>query len=241
VIDISLYQKQYSGKVYRIVESQEKVATMQLVDTLDEQSLLEDLIEETKPPVSNNGRHYLIQTPFRYPPLKYGSRFGTRHEKSIFYAGETLDAALSESAFYSFYFQSRMTKSFEEPIINHKTSFSVTLKSCVHIDLTKIKEDSIQGKISHKKDYQFTQSLGKVMREQKVESFSYFSARCPEKVNIGVFDIEAISDGPNDYLQWTLKQSESSVLFLCEQAPKLNASFNIDLFLVDGRLPHPSN
>jgi hypothetical protein len=39
-----------AGLLYRLVESQEQVATMQLVDSLEAQSLLEELLEAAKPP-----------------------------------------------------------------------------------------------------------------------------------------------------------------------------------------------
>ena len=39
------------GRLVRLVESQEQVATLQLVDTLEEQALLEELLESSKPPV----------------------------------------------------------------------------------------------------------------------------------------------------------------------------------------------
>lgn len=75
-----------SGTLYRLVESQEQIATRQLVDTLEEQALLEEMLETVKP--SYPGRldhlHYLLKTPFRYPPLKWGSRFGRTFEPSIF-------------------------------------------------------------------------------------------------------------------------------------------------------------
>ena len=70
----------YKTSVYRIVETQEYAATMNLVDDLEEQELLEQLLDEVKPPYKKGTQklHYLISTPFRYPPLKYGSRFGDR-------------------------------------------------------------------------------------------------------------------------------------------------------------------
>lgn len=57
-----------------MVESQEQVATLQLVDTLEEQALLEELLESSKPPVPADAEplHYLLKTPFRYPPLRWG-------------------------------------------------------------------------------------------------------------------------------------------------------------------------
>ena len=87
------------GTVYRLVESQEQVATNSLVRTLAEQALLEDLIESSKPalPAPAAGLHYLLATPFRYPPLPYGSRFGSRFEPSLFYGARSASTALAES------------------------------------------------------------------------------------------------------------------------------------------------
>ena len=60
------------------MESQHRVSTMKLVDTLDEQELLEILVDGTKPQVPPDCRHlhYLLFTPFRYgAPYPAGSRF----------------------------------------------------------------------------------------------------------------------------------------------------------------------
>ena len=76
------------------------------VDTLEEQALLEELLDQAKPPYPEgcDRLHYLLKTPFRYPPLLWGSRFGRRHEPSIFYGGSSLDTTLAESAYYRYVF-----------------------------------------------------------------------------------------------------------------------------------------
>lgn len=70
-----------TGEILRLVESQEQVATNQLVSTLAEQDLLESMLEASKPPLPQGTARldYLLATPFRYPPLPHGSRFGGRH------------------------------------------------------------------------------------------------------------------------------------------------------------------
>lgn len=54
------------GELLRLVESQEQVATTSLVGDLAEQSVLEDLLEATKPPYRSGtvGMHYLLASPF---------------------------------------------------------------------------------------------------------------------------------------------------------------------------------
>lgn len=231
----------YNKLAYRMVESQEKVATMTLVDSLDEQALLEALIEQTKPSILNKPpRHYLVQTPFRYPPLKHGSRFGGRFEPAIFYAGKTLKSAICESAFYSFYFMSRSMVAFENTIINHKTSFSVELHDTKHVDFTTITQSDIQALLTHKSDYQYTQAIGKQMRSEGYASFSFLSARCKDQVNIGVFDINAIINEPMCLQNWQIKQTARDIWFYCSINPEISLSFNIADFMVDGVLPSPS-
>ena len=52
---------------WRVVESQHIVSTRKLVDSDEEQTVLEDLIEKVKPPApvgdSFTGLHYLLMTP----------------------------------------------------------------------------------------------------------------------------------------------------------------------------------
>src|ERR1051325_4284533 len=61
---------------WRAVEAQHQVSTRKLVDSRVEQELLETLIDRAKPPDVTRGKvHYLLATPFRYPPLRHGSRF----------------------------------------------------------------------------------------------------------------------------------------------------------------------
>lgn len=63
--------KPIMATIYCLVESQEKVATLALVDNVYEQDVLEELIETTKSnlPEDSAALHYLLKTPFRYPPL----------------------------------------------------------------------------------------------------------------------------------------------------------------------------
>jgi hypothetical protein len=82
-----------------MVEAQHISSSRDLVESREEHDLLEELLENSKPQIVNN-IHYLIFTPFRYPPLKYGSRFGSNHEPSLWYGSINLHTALAEVAFY---------------------------------------------------------------------------------------------------------------------------------------------
>jgi hypothetical protein len=80
--------KQLNMGIWRCIEDQGRSYTRKLVSTEEEHDILETLLDKkSKPRVKENLKnlHYLLSTPFRYPPLKYGSRFGAQHETSIFY------------------------------------------------------------------------------------------------------------------------------------------------------------
>src|SRR3989442_14754439 len=73
------------GEAWRVVEDQYLFSTRKLVGSDAEQRVLEELLEAAKPAAAARGLHYLLSTPFRYPPLTRGSRLpahalaGARH------------------------------------------------------------------------------------------------------------------------------------------------------------------
>src|SRR5256885_2917733 len=95
------------GRFHRVVEAQFRNSTRKLCDSDEEQEVLEKLIDErAKAPVPAGfeGLHYLLSTPFRHPPLRNGSRFGTRQERGILYGARDLPTAFAEVAYYRLLF-----------------------------------------------------------------------------------------------------------------------------------------
>ncbi len=80
--------------------------------------------------------HYLLTTPFRYPPLKHGSRFANKQGPSLFYGSESIQTTLSESAYYRFLFWSGMV---EPPssanLTTEHTVFSANYSALSGLDL----------------------------------------------------------------------------------------------------------
>ena len=122
---------------WRIVEAQHVTATRKLVDSLDEQILLEEMIESTKPLLAkeNINLHPLLYTSFRYPPLKYGSRFGNCYERALWYGSLQIDTAMAERAFYQFNFL-RASKADFDLVEIPFTAFSTEIKTKKGIKLT---------------------------------------------------------------------------------------------------------
>jgi len=229
----------------RMVESQESIATNEIVDTLEEQALLEALLEKSKPnlPKATLGLHYLLATPFRYPPLNWGSRFGVRNERGIFYGSLETRTLLHEVAYYTFVFLNGLHSPLPYPLKSRHTQFSVVLQADRAVLLNNPKFDDIQPRLRHLSDYTFTQRLGTHMRALGVQAFLFYSARDPDNgLNAGVFDPSCFTgQEPRGEREWfcQIDPSADEVTFYCP-ATKQSARFSADLYRVNGVLPRPA-
>ncbi len=160
---------------WRIVEAQHISSSRDLVDTLEEHDCLEALLEESKPHVLKE-KDYLIFTPFRYPPLKYGSRFGQDYEPSLWYGSLELSTAFAEVAYYRLQFFNDTTAPLDYIEIP-MTAFQTILSTQHGIDLTTTPFKAYTAEISNKHSYESSQALGTAMRNAEIEAFIYFSAR----------------------------------------------------------------
>lgn len=231
------------GELFRLVESQQHVATMSYVDNLQEQALLEEMLESIKPsfPEDSEAYHYLLKTPFRYPPLKWGSRFGRTHEPGIFYGGCDIEVALAESAYYRLVFWFSMdADSVKDKMRTEHTLFSVNYKTACGIRLQVAPFDEHLTELTHPSDYQPCQLLGSSMRKAGVEVFEYQSARDPEKgACVGLFTPKAfVQKKPRETSQWFCESSATDVSFMQVNTRDV-IRFPIKDLLVNGSLPQP--
>lgn len=232
------------GTLYRLVESQEQIATLGYVDTLEEQALLEDMLEQLKPPYPNDSSeyHYLLKTPFRYPPLKWGSRFGSTREPGIFYAAKSPDATLAESAYYRFIFWSSIdAPPIKDNIRTEHSLFSVRYKSRKGVQLQVEPFADFKDKLTSTSSYAECQQLGHDMRKAGVEAFEYESARdFRNGTCVALFTPNAFAEKqPQDLSRWLCETSAKEVAFKQLSSRKVNI-YPIDMFLVDGVLPKPA-
>jgi hypothetical protein len=91
--------------LWRGVEAQHQVATMRLVDTMDEQLALEEILEASKPPIpiEARGAHYLIFTPFRYTS-PWSSRFRRAYAPGLWYGADDPQTVCAEVAYWRWRF-----------------------------------------------------------------------------------------------------------------------------------------
>lgn len=236
--------RRINGTLYRLVESQEQIATLNYVDTLEEQAILEELLEQSKPlwPQSAQGYHYLLQTPFRYPPLRWGSRFGRTHEPSILYGGVGLTPTLAESAYYRLVFLHSMPAHPTKPGIDSAhTLLSVRYRTDNGIQLQAAPFVLHETILSHPSDYTATQLLGSAMRQAGVMAFEYTSARDKHKGHcVGLFAPSALSQKKPSSLQSWLCETRAEQVIFKPLSENTIYRFPGEQFMVDGRLPHPA-
>lgn len=230
-------------RAFRVVESQETVATMTLVDNRDEQALLEELLETSKPPLPPDlrGLHYLLAAPFRYPPLKYGSRFGARHERSLFYGSANLATAFAECAYYRLVFLSGPREPFRDDLITFHTAFSVAVRSERGLDLCRPAFTAITPALRSASDYQSAQQFGSAMRAAGVEAFCYYSARAEGEtaINIGVFSPAALHNQIDNSAAWICISNRQQIRWV-DPLHRSAMAFPREQFEIEGRLPQPA-
>jgi hypothetical protein len=185
-----------------MVEAQHVLSTAKLVDDAEEQELLETLIDRAKPSLPDTPEfappgapplHYLLATPFRYPPLRHGSRFGSTHERGIWYGARHLDTVLAEVAFYRLLFLAG-TKAVLAPIETTHTAYSVPVKSSRAVDLSRGHFDGVRGGLLDPSSHAAGRAFGTVLREASVELLLFPSARDPEaRANAAVFSPRAFA------------------------------------------------
>lgn len=235
-------------QAWRVVEDQTRSSTRSLVDTTKEHAILENILEENKPKLPTygdeaafKGLHYLLFTPFRYPPLTSGSRFGGRFERNLFYASMELTTAITEKAFHRL----KLLLASEGDIGNKAiayTAFKVNFNIHSCIDLSKKPFNDYKAQISSPISYIHSQALGKDLRLNGVHACVSYSARCKNNgKNVNVFSPKAFGD--NQELEKTFKslscyQTKQSVEFYFDQ--KFNSEsmvFNAEDFFVEGKFP----
>ena len=170
-----------SGACWRLVEAQHRVSTMKLVDTLAEQSLLETLVDASKPPLPSDCRHlhYLLATPFRYgAPYPSGSRFRRAGlTAGVFYASKTVATAVAEMAFHRLLFFADSPATPWPDDAGDYTAFSSRFRTSQGLDLTAPPFTRDRARWTHPTEYAPCQAFADTAREADADVLRYPSAR----------------------------------------------------------------
>jgi len=229
-------------EAWRVVEGQHVVSTRKLVATLAEQEVLEALLDEAKPLLPDDPLlrrlHYLLFTPFRYPPLRHGSRFGVRLERGIWYGALARSTALAERAYYRLLFLAG-TAAELAPLCTEETVFRAAVASQRVVDFTAPNFAAVTARISAPDTYAHSQPVGAHMREANVEACLFLSARDPDHgVNCALFAPAFASPQPIGPETWVCTARTEAIDFR-NRVLGLGVEFARGVFEVGGTLPQP--
>jgi hypothetical protein len=234
-------KRKISGLWWRLVEAQHHVSTMKLVDTVDEQSLLEDILEGSKRrfPPECAGLDYLLATPFRYDAAyPYGSRFRRAgYTKGVYYAAAKVETALAEMAFYRLLFYAESPATPFPANAAEYTAFSVEIGTSAAIDLTMPPLSDNDAIWAHPTQYEPCQALADVAREAEVEAILYRSVRDPEGGQNAALltPLGFKKKQPLERISWRIRLAKTGIQALCE-FPMRRVGFAVEDFAGDPRI-----
>ncbi|THF66675.1 RES domain-containing protein [Pseudothauera nasutitermitis] len=208
-------------RAWRGVETQYLAASLALVDTADEQALLEELLEGSKPalPPEAAGKPYLLATPFRYLPA-HDSRF--RRAASglggVWYGAATLAAACAEVAWWRMRFvadSAGLSEAGARAVTSEHTFFHARIRGRA-IDLTSPPWVACAAQWTHPSDYTHTHALAEAVRTRhaEIDWIRYESARSPGTACAAVFNPAALHGTGQalraSYQRWLCKATRST-------------------------------
>lgn len=229
------------GRCWRLVEAQHLVSTLKVVDSLSEQAVLEEELEDTKPPIPSECRHlhYLLATPFRYNSVyPAGSRFRRAGRTlGVFYASESATTAVAEVAFHRLLFFAASPDTEIPPNASEYTMFATALGTPRCLDLTVAPLARDRKAWIDPTEYGPCQVLADTARQAEMEVIRYESVRDPGGgANTAVLSCRAFSaKAPHSRQTWRLRFSALGVQALCE-LPRVRLEFPRSVFAGDPRI-----
>ncbi|WP_404299093.1 RES family NAD+ phosphorylase [Alicycliphilus denitrificans] len=202
---------------WRGVEAQHVVSTLRLVDTVEEQDLLEQMLEGSKPalPESAQPKHYLLSTPFRYSPA-HQSRFRPANAKGQWYGAQSVYGACAEVAYWRHRFILDSAGLLEQVLLTEHSIFQGVLEG-ESIDLMGQPWVQARSGWTHGSNYGETQAVAAEAQRREVQWLSYESVRAPGERCAVAFDVNCLYE-PKQSLdctiqRWVCKATRSSVMF----------------------------
>ena len=160
------------------MEAQHVASTLRLVDNLEEQRVLEEILDATKPAVPPAARklHYLLFTPFRYC-APYPSRFRALTDPGVFYGAQSVRTACAELGYWRWRFL-RDSEGLTQLGPAPQTLFEVGTRTAI-IDLEKPPFSRDAAHWKHPANYSATQEFGRIARQADIGLIRYASVRDP--------------------------------------------------------------
>ncbi|OLB77601.1 MAG: hypothetical protein AUI16_05805 [Alphaproteobacteria bacterium 13_2_20CM_2_64_7] len=239
--ELSSDARALEGTCWRLVEAQHRYSTLKLVDSVDEQAVLERLVDDTKPPVPLECRDldWLLATPFRYgAAYPKGSRFRRAGmTEGVFYGSEEPATAVAEMAFYRLLFFAESPATAWPQNAAQYTAFSAQYATKKAMDLTRRKYEVDRAVWMHVTDYHHCQAFADTARAAKVEVVRYASVRDPAGgMNLALLTCRAFAKRePGRRQTWHIQFNDAGAHAICE-APSVSVTFDRDCFAADPRI-----
>lgn len=198
--------------VCRVVESQAIAATMRLVDTPEAQAVLEAALDASKPPVPADCAHlhYLLATPFRYPPSPWPSRFRGPMDPGVFYAAEHERTALAELAHWRLQVLLDAVDLTELAPAPH-TMFTVRIDASV-TDVERVRPLARRAALLHPDDYGPAQQWARELRARDGEAIRYPSVRDrPDGICWALLSPRVFASPPRIAGSWLMRVTHAGV------------------------------
>jgi RES domain len=203
-------------RLFRLVETQHIAATMRLVDSTHEQDLLEQMLEQSKPPMPDvaHGVHHLLAAPFRYFP-QTGSRFRAVNTPGVWYGADDAYCACSEMAYWRQRFLLDSAGLAQQELNTEHSMYQAEV-SGVAIDLLSPPWVQAESLWMHTSRYNDTQELGSLARQAgHVAWIRYKSVRAPGHTCGAVFNPNALRmvTPEMQYEHWYCRASKDRITF----------------------------
>lgn len=212
--------RQWRGSVWRIVDAQYTAGAMKLVDSREEQDILDSLLDAQQPSLPEVFRTLdpLLSAPFRAHPLRTGSRFRAATDPGVFYGAQKVDTACAEQGYWRWKFLNDAPDLQDIKPVPH-IAFEVDITTLA-IDLRDklFARDAAQW--NHPTSYAATQALARSARSANLGGIRYASVRDPEHGEcIAVLTPAAFAaNSPHPVREtWWLRVRRTEVLWRCEQ------------------------
>ena len=202
--------------VWRAVDTLDAVATLRLVDTLDELLVLEQILADSLPPLPPDTAHLhpLLSTPFRFN-APHPSRFRPGQAPGIWYGADSPEAACAEVGYWRWRFLLDSEGLQQcELVTTHALFHAVVSGHCLNLDSPPWSDLAAQW--SHPTDSRACHTLAALglAAAQPVQWIRYPSARSPGAYCAAVFDPQALTVvEPHAQETWAIKVSPQRILF----------------------------
>lgn len=210
------YEHGLESNVWRAVDSLDAVATLRLVDTLDELLVLEQILADSLPPLPPDTAHLypLLYTPFRFT-APTPSRFRPAQTPGIWYGADSPEAACAEVGYWHWRFLMDSEGLQQSALLGTYTLFhAVVAGHCLNLDSPPW--NAVAAQWSHPTDIRACQALTTLAQAHAtpVQWIRYASARSPDSYCAAVFDPQALTMvEPHAQETWAIKISAQRLIF----------------------------